>query len=193
MPYEHLRQQLDKADESLDLARFVGDLIIAAYFSAEKDKAREERLRDLALRLVKYLGPGGKMEDRQPLAEARDALRTGDRPVPPFHWEIEFPEVFGQENSGFDVIVGNPPFAGKNTLGTSSRDGYLDWLKVIHEDSHGNSDLVAHFFRRAYGLLRQNACFGLIATKTIGQGDTRSTGLSWICTHCGTIYAARKA
>ena len=35
-------------------------------------------------------------------------------------------------------------------------------------------------------------CFGLIATNTIGQGDTRSTGLRWICTHGGTIYAARK-
>ena len=34
--------------------------------------------------------------------------------------------------------------------------------------------------------------FGLIATNTIGQGDTRATGLRWICTHGGEIYAARK-
>ena len=32
--------------------------------------------------------------------------------------------------------------------------------------------------------------FGLIATNTIAQGDTRA-GLRWICTHGGTIYAAR--
>jgi hypothetical protein len=31
----------------------------------------------------------------------------------------------------------------------------------------------------------------LIATNTIAQGDTRSTGLRWICTHGGTIYTAR--
>ena len=37
------------------------------------------------------------------------------QPVTPFHWEIEFPEVFDRENPGFDAIVGNPPFAGKNT------------------------------------------------------------------------------
>jgi hypothetical protein len=66
--------------------------------------------------LVKYLGPGGKMEDRQPLAEAVRQLRSGDHPVPPFHWEIEFPEVFGGDSPGFDAMVGNPPFAGKNTL-----------------------------------------------------------------------------
>src|SRR5205085_6606371 len=86
----------------------------------------------------------------------------------------------------------NPPFAGKNTLIEGHADGYLDWLKTVHEESHGNSDLVAHFFRRAFDLLRANGCFGLIATNTIGQGDTRSTGLRWICKHGGTIYRARK-
>ena len=40
--------------------------------------------------------------------------------------------------------------------------------------------------------LRDGGTFGLIATNTIGQGDTRSTGLRWICNHGGTIYAARK-
>src|SRR5208282_4148630 len=70
--------------------------------------------------------------------------------------------------------------------------GYLDWLKLIHEESHGNADLVTHFFRRAFNLLRKDGCFGLIATNTIGQGDTRHTGLRWICTHGGTIYSARR-
>jgi hypothetical protein len=63
----------------------------------------------------------------------------------------------------------------------------------MHEESHGNSDLVAHFFRRAFSLLRRDGCFGLIATKTIHQGDTRHTGLRWICVEGGgTIYAARR-
>jgi hypothetical protein len=51
---------------------------------------------------------------------------------------------------------------------------------------------VAHFYRRAFGLLRAGGCFGLIATNTIGQGDTRATGLRPICQEGGTIYAARK-
>ena len=42
-----------------------------------------------------------------------------------------------------------PPPA-KNTIAAGSPEGYLDWLKQIHEESHGNSDLVAHFFRRAF-------------------------------------------
>lgn len=112
--------------------------------------------------------------------------------MPPFHWAIEFPEVFGRENGGFDGFVGNPPFAGKNTLTQSNRTGYLDWLNTMHIQSHGNAELVHHFFRRAFNLLNTHGSFGLIATNTVGQGDTRATGLRWICTNGGTVFAARR-
>lgn len=52
--------------------------------------------------------------------------------------------------------------------------------------------MVAHFFRRAFGLLRKGGALGLIATNTIAQGDTRSTGLRWIVTHGGVIYDATR-
>jgi hypothetical protein len=52
--------------------------------------------------------------------------------------------------------------------------------------------LVAHFYRRAFDLLRLQGALGLIATNSIGQGDTRTTGLSWICTHGGDIFAATR-
>jgi hypothetical protein len=196
-PYEQLRQELDVADEALSLARLTGDCVIAAYFSAGKDRERVAKLDTLARQLVQYLGPQRRIEDRQPLTEAVASLHGGDHPIQPFHWQIEFPEVFtvdakGKPTGGFDAIVGNPPFAGKNTLTDGSREGFLDWLKSLHEESHGNADLVAHFFRRAFNLTRAQGCFGLIATNTIGQGDTRSTGLRWICTHGGTIYSARR-
>ena len=183
------KQKLEKADEMLNLVRFIGDAAVAAFFAADKDKAREAKRAELAECIADYLGKGG-IKNR-PTDEVK-ALRGGQCPVTPFHWEIEYPEVFDRENSGFDGIVGNPPFAGKNTLLAGSRQGYVDWLKNLHDESHGNADLVAHFFRSAFNLLRQNGCFGLIATNTIGQGDTRVTGLRWICTNGGTIYAARK-
>ena len=119
-------------------------------------------------------------------------LRHAAPPLAPFHWEIEFPEVFERDNPGFDAIVGNPPFAGKNTVAAANVADYPDWLKQVHAGSHGNADQVAHFFRRAFDLVRRNGAFGLIATNTIAQGDTRSTGLRWICTHGGEIYRARR-
>jgi hypothetical protein len=183
------REKLEKADELLDLVRFIGDAAVAAFFSADKDRERELKRVELAERISDYLG---KRDLKKRPTEEVNGLRHGKFPVIPFHWEIEFPEVFERENSGFDAIVGNPPFAGKNTLSSGCREGYLEWLRTVHEESHGNADLVAHFFRRAFSVLRQNGRFGLIATNTIGQGDTRSTGLRWICTNGGTIYAARR-
>ncbi|EPD1442892.1 Eco57I restriction-modification methylase domain-containing protein, partial [Escherichia coli] len=44
----------------------------------------------------------------------------------PFHWPLEFPEVFIRERSGFDAIVGNPPFLG-NRLWKSSMGDTLQW------------------------------------------------------------------
>jgi len=182
-----LRHLLRAADDALDDLRLAGDLVILAFFSGASQRERQ-RHRDRLAQQVWAWQQGG---DAHPLRGLVDEMRA-DRHVIPFHWQIEFPEVFDREQPGFDAIVGNPPFAGKNTLAAANPERYPDWLKQLHEESHGNSDLVAHFFRRAFNLVRRGGCFGLIATNTIGQGDTRSTGLRWICTHDGIIYAARK-
>jgi N-6 DNA Methylase len=195
--YAQLAQDLTGADEALNLPRIVGDAAIAAFFAAEKTKQREETRRRIQALVEADLKRDGFIPVDGDVDSAIKKLHIGSKGVVPFHWELEFPEVFnldekGQVFGGFDVIVGNPPFAGKNTLLDAHAEGYLPWLQMLHSESHGNSDLVAHFFRRAFTLLRANGRFGLIATNTIGQGDTRSTGLRWICTHGGTIYRARK-
>ena len=173
-----------EAREELDAAGVYGDLVLAAFFEKAKPKEREALRTQLADAVVR----GETHRYRSWLAELRDA----EPPLAPFHWEIEFPEVFERDNPGFDAIVGNPPFAGKNTVAAANVAGYPDWLKQVHAGSHGNADQVAHFFRRAFDLVRRDGAFGLIATNTIAQGDTRSTGLRWICTHGGEIYRARR-
>ncbi len=90
------------------------------------------------------------------------------------------------------MIVGNPPFQGGRNLSATQGKVYSDWLLALHADSSGGADLVAHFFRRAFSLIGRNGSFGLIATNSIGQGDTRSTGLRWICRHGGEIFSTRK-
>jgi hypothetical protein len=166
--------------------RLMGDAVIAAFFSADKPRAREARRAEVE----SWLGGSPIVWDK--LAATAATLKQEAHSLPPFHWDIEFPEVFARTNGGFDAIVGNPPFAGKNTIIGSNRDGYLDWLQTLHEGAHGNADLVAHFFRRAFTLLRKQACFGLIATNTIGQGDTRATGLGAILGAGGSISRAIK-
>ena len=184
VPDEQRRLWWRDARDALAAAAVFGDLTLAAFFEAAKPKEREALRRRLADAVVR----GETARYGSWLAELRD----GAPPLAPFHWEIEFPEVFERENPGFDAVVGNPPFAGKNTVAAANVAHYPDWLKQAHPESHGNADQVAHFFRRAFDLLRRGGAFGLIATNTIAQGDTRSTGLRWICEHGGAIYHARR-
>jgi len=195
--YAQLEQELRNADDALNLPRMVGDAAIEAFFAADKPKRREEKRCEMQSLVETDLKKQGFISIDGKVDRAVQTLHKGPKGITPFHWELEFPEVFttdgkGKVVGGFDVIVGNPPFAGKNTLIEAHADEYLPWLQMIHPESHGNADLVAHFFREAFDLLRPYGRFGLIATNTIGQGDTRSTGLCWICSHGGTIYRARK-
>ena len=179
-----LRPLLRSAEARLDVARRVGDGVIAAFFSEDKPRARIARLVDFQ----KDILGAGDWEERAKAFSA--GLLEGEHPIPPFHWPVEFPEVFSRDNPGFDAIVGNPPFAGKNTIIGGNRANYLPWLQTLHQGAHGNADLVAHFFLRAFGLIRTGGTFGLIATNTIGQGDTRATGLTTILGRGGAILRA---
>ena len=178
---QELSGLLEEAQREIQSVRQFADLVLAAFFGTDKAKEREQKRDIYADLLIQQHGDNGAF-----------SLENIRPPLEPFHWEIEFPEVFERENPGFDAIVGNPPFAGKNTIASANVASYLDWLKQMHVESHGNADLVAHFFRRAFNLLRKEGTLGLIATNTIGQGDTRSTGLRWICKNGGTIYAVRR-
>jgi hypothetical protein len=195
-----LRRQIREADESitdidrreiwslaqieLNKVRLLGDLVVAAFFAGKKPKEREVKRTEFLSAIA-----GGVAECyRSWLAEQRQA----EPPIAPFHWEIEFPEVFERENPGFDAFIGNPPFLGGSKISTVLGMTYLEWILEQNQATHGNADIVAHFFRRAFELLRQNGTFGLIATNTIAQGDTRYSGLRWICNNEGDIFKARK-
>lgn len=121
-------------------ARIVGDAVIGAFFSADKPRERETERQKVESWIA-----GSLNSDWDRLRIEADAFRA-EHGWRPFHWEIEFPEVFARENPGFDTAVGNPPFQGKNTISASSGKRYLQWLQTQHEGSYGNADLVAHFF-----------------------------------------------
>lgn len=182
-----LRPLFQRVEAKLAMARLIGDGVIASHFASEKPKSRIAGLVTFQKAALDNLGSAGWDCQMAPFSAG---LMNGEQPLRPFHWPVEFTEVFSRPNPGFDAIVGNPPFAGKNTTIAGSREGYLPWLQTLHEGAHGNADLVAHFFRRAFSLLRDGGVFGLIATNTIGQGDTRDTGLGTILGAGGSIARA---
>ena len=182
--YDQRRLAWKEAEDVVRDVRRIGDLCIAAYFGAEKDKDREALRRAYRTKLDAW--KAGR--DRLEIDGIVDELRGGERAVLPLHWEIEFPEVFGRGNPGFDAMVGNPPFLGGTMISTVNGASFLDWLRAAYLNSGNRMDLVAYFFRRAFALLRSSATFGLVASNTIGQGDTRSGGLTQIRKAQGWIY-----
>ncbi len=103
----------------------------------------------------------------------RDARR-------PLHWPLEFPEVFISNEGGFDAIIGNPPFLGGRRMRAALGDGSLRAFTTTWPHASLNADLCAFFFLRANQITRTGGAFGLIATKSIGEGDTGRTGLASI-------------
>jgi len=82
----------------------------------------------------------------------------------PFHWEIEFPEVFFDADgtpapgSGFDAIVGNPPYVRIQDLPRQ----LANFLREKFDSAHGCFDLYIVFIERAFGLLSSAGRLGFI-------------------------------
>ena len=110
-------------------------------------------------------------------------------PRRPFHWAIEFPEVFAQ--GGFDAICGNPPFMGGQHLTGNLGTVYRDYLvHQLADGAKGSADLVAYFYLRVFGFLKDGGVFSLIACNTISQGDTRQVGLERMVKNGAIILSA---
>ncbi len=106
-----------------------------------------------------------------------NAGRPEDAPArQPLHWPLEFPEVFFDGRTGFDAIVGNPPYlGGTNISGRFGRDYLIALGAIIPDRAGGRCDLVAYFLRRSAALSNR---FGFVATNSVAEGDTRHGGLS---------------
>lgn len=192
---------LDDANDAFARVRLIGDLVVGAFFDEETAKGREAERARREERVRAWLRDGGRVPND--LAALADKTRRERRP---FHWPVEFPEVFFAERPDpletdqvnrvafMDAFVGNPPFAGKNAIGDANGGPvYLDWLMAIRPEVQGrpNTDLVTYFFRAVADLLGANGTMGLIATKTIAQGDSRLVGLRRLVEkHGALIYAA---
>lgn len=198
------RRLFEFSQQAIDRARLVADVCVGAFFAQEKDTAREkERARRLVM-VEQWLtldaraadttrGDEQRAEDAEAAANIRaklDEMAAEIRKrVAPFHWWIEFPEVFFEERPDplqggavtgaalMEGVVGNPPFVAGKGISTAYGDAYSDWLSG-HYDASKNADLSAFFYRRAAELLGEHGAFGLIATNTIAQGDTRGAGLA---------------
>jgi hypothetical protein len=150
----------DRANHALRVVRTLGDAMVGSYFEGESDKDRKKRLEELRRIALVWLQDLARDDEARAQrtelerAEAREAAveirrmmsdlrEAGEHPVAPFHWEIEFPEVFSRENGGVDCFVGNPPFLGGTLIGGQLGLAYHDFLVETTSESTGLADINA--------------------------------------------------
>ncbi len=186
---ERLDQQ---ARQKLEHIEHIADAMIGeALASGGNQRALDTAMDNLSTWAAAYI-EGDNETGRKIIAEARKSLSTdlpaGKPPRKPFHWALEFPEVF--ERGGFDGMLGNPPFLWGMRISTNFGESYLKWLQFIAQRSIGTADLCAHFFVRSDDLTNSNSCYGFLSTDTIATGDTREISLDVLQKRKRIIYFA---
>jgi hypothetical protein len=187
-------ERLDKhARKKLEIPESIADAFVGIVLSKRGDAHPENHLKNLAAEADRIFGGDTKALERLARTSAKDLSfdSPNGQPRRPFHWPLEFPEVFVRPRGGFDEIVGNPPFLGGQKITGALGTKYRDWLvNAIAEGRKGSADLVAYFFLRTFSLLREGGGFGLLAVNTIAEGDTRQVGLESMIKMGATIHAA---
>jgi N-6 DNA Methylase len=172
-----------RVEDASKPARIVGDAVIGAFFGRDTPKEREAERQ----KVESWIASTPPAWDR---LRTEGAAFCSEHGWSPFHWEIEFPEVFSREGPGFDAIVGNPPYvAGRNISGEMG-DNYLAWL--IHEahSNPGQADISAHFVVRGKNLCNSGGAVGVVTTNTVTQGDSAEFGLGRVIREGATIFFA---
>ena len=167
-----LEQKHRFVESRVEHVRVLGDAVLSAFFVEDKPKAREKR-RATIESWVAGIG-AAKWDD---LRAAAASLCAGEHPVRPFHWSVEFPEVFMRDNPGFDAMVGNPPFLGGRKLSTAFGDPYADAIRILILGKKGSVDLVGYFLALFAKHTRNEGQFGLVATSSLAEGESRATAL----------------
>ena len=95
---------------------------------------------------------------QQPLNEPLKKFFPEPAAKHPFHWPVEFPEVFAREKPGFDIVVGNPPYVSVTRIAADDRE----YLLELYETAEGRFDLYITFLERAFDLLRRDGTISFI-------------------------------
>ena len=182
---EYKAKILQESEFLLEWLKVAGDLVIAPTLEST-DSRRQKSLsasnRDAFI---------GYLDEKKYTDSLKKLAKSQLNDYKPFHWNVEFPEVFLRGKIGFDAIIGNPPFKGGQYLTGLFGVPYRNYLvKFLASGKKGSADLCAYFFLRSFGLISEGGKLGLLATNTIAQGDTREVGLEQIMFSKGEIYQA---
>ena len=167
--------QLDKQSrEKLELPLVLADALIGDCLKV-KGKRYDHTI--LSIQAEKMFSGDSDVKNKlksSALSNLNVELPEGKRPRSPFHWCLEFPEVFVKKNRGFDAVIGNPPFLGNKYWRASFGSVFQKYAKIPFGIEPGKIDLSALFHWRSYILSSSDGIYGLIGPKGLFEGDALS-------------------
>ena len=155
-----MEQELEQAQQTLSKHKEIADIWLSVHFGNNVARNNyHNALKALGSRQT-------NVNISTSLSSYREAQRLAEH-YRYFHWEIEFPEVFrdefgnGLENSGFDAIVGNPPYGAE--LDSSEKK----WLKTQAKETR-NWTSAAFFIDTAKNrLMKSDGVLAFIVPKSL--------------------------
>jgi hypothetical protein len=179
---DHVRQKeralaaLTSRESALSQWKRIADVWCAPWFASEADQVPSRAFSDLSCAILAGAGV-------LPAATTARYLEAAERIAGRrrfFHWELEFPEVFfnddGSERAsgGFDAVIGNPPWemlradTGSTDRRRNSRDDLSAVVRFTRESgayaaqSGGHANRYQLFAERAIALTRPGGRIGLV-------------------------------
>ena len=117
--------------------------------------------------------------DENFLGHLEDMKLTSDilKETTPLHWALEFWHVFFNQNgiplnddSGFDVVIGNPPYIDSETM-TKVSPNIRQYCAKIYESGSGNWDMFCIFIERGIKLTKKDGYFSYIIPNKLISAD----------------------
>jgi Eco57I restriction-modification methylase len=135
--------------------------------------------------VLRLLGSPRKFDeyaDSDPVRQAISPLASND--VLPFHWELAYPHVFLADRpggrTGFDAIIGNPPYdvLSERETGHSVEHlkRFIDIDLALHCSRVGKNNLYKIFVARSWELLTEGGLLSFIVPMPL-LGDEQSSGI----------------
>jgi len=182
----------DDARNRLKIPTIAADALIGSYLAYGAASYEHSNL--LAVKVGHMLsGDAGQIKEAagRTLSELDTGLPDGKKSRRPFHWCLEFPEVF-LARGGFDALVGNPPFLGNRMISGAFGPPYKDFLanNLGLTPKAATADIVVFFFLRALSLVPPSGYFGLLARRSIAEGRNREIGLDKMIAQGAAIFFA---
>lgn len=183
------------ARQKLEVPELIADAFIGEVFaSGGNGAALENAIASIAIQAGQAVD--GNEDSINVIAQRATMVLAIDLPSnksgrKPFHWALEFPEVFQRDKHGFDACIGNPPYRGGSRITIDSGVFYRNHVvRYLTDNFVGRVDLCVYFLRRVEQLSNSGAFFGLVLTNSVAQGHSRDAGLAALVLSGETIYRA---